>query len=342
MNCARLLLVLALAPAACSLGTSRPPFAPMPEARVGDLEAEVPAATERLAAALREAGIPLARVKPADGFLESAWFDAESGQPVGGRPLGEDVVRVRGWVTPSAHGSSEIRVETVYRPFADPSRPPRELERSVAYAHPVRAKVREAYRAIGARTVTDEPDAVSLAARRAAGRRPEPAPVTADSARRDTAPADTTAVPAVAVADTARADTARADTARAAAPAAGQQARPPAARPPVEQQQAGRPPVQQQPAQQPAAPPPAAPVRNETPVASVRGYAIQVAATRDSAAADLAARRLGAMGIEPNILLEAGLFKVRSGVYPSQTAAQTLLGRVRRSFPDAFIVRGES
>src|SRR5690606_25467404 len=154
----------------CSLSTSRPSFQPMPEARVGDLELEIPDATTRLATALEEAGVPLARVAPEDGYLESPWFDTATGRAVSGRPLGQDVVRVRGWVTPSAHGSSRMVVETVYRPLADPSRPPRELERSVPYVHPVRERVREAYRAAGARVSIEEPDAVTLAARRAAGR----------------------------------------------------------------------------------------------------------------------------------------------------------------------------
>ncbi len=367
---------VALLAGACSLSTSRPPFPPMPEARVGDLEVEVPVATERLAKALTDAGIPVARVSPQDGYLETPWFDTATGRPAGGRRLGLEVVRVRGWVTPSAHGSSELKVETVYRPIADPSRPARELERSVPYAHPVRVLVRNAYRTIGARVSMEEPDAITLSARREAARRtrvqrdtvlpdsvpadsapadslapraiavddaaPPAADTTAPAARavaRDTAAAERrtptpTPPPAQAARDTARAqraaarDTARAvvpvpvpaarDTVRAAipAPAVRDTARPP--------QPAPRESPRQVSAQRPA---PAA------------GYAVQVAATSDSAAAALAARRLGAMGIEANIVRDAGMLKVRSGVYPSREAAQTVLGRVRRSFPDAFIVR---
>ena len=40
-----------------------------------------------------------------------------------------------------------------------------------------------------------------------------------------------------------------------------------------------------------------------------------------------------------NIVRDGGLLKVRSGAYPNRQAAQTVLTRVRRSFPDAFIVR---
>ena len=331
----------------CSLSTSRPAFQPMPEARVGDLEVEVPVATERLAKALTDAGIPVARVSVQDGYLETPWFDTATGRAAGGRPLGLDVVRVRGWVTPSAHGSSEIKVETVYRPIADPSRPGRELERSVPYAHPVRVQVRNAYRAIGARTSTEEPDAITLSARREAARRTPVQRDTAlpDSVPADSAPPDSLAPPAIAVADStptpipppARAarDTARAqrpaarDTARAVAPV-------PAARDSVRA----------------AAPAPVPAVRDTTRApqpaprevitqrpAPAAGYAVQVAATSDSTAAAFAARRLGAMGIEANVIRDAGMLKVRSGTYPSRAAAQTVLGRVRRNFPDAFIVR---
>lgn len=347
----------------------------MPEARVGDLEVEVPVATERLAKALTDAGIPVARVSPQDGYLETPWFDTATGRAAGGRPLGLDVVRVRGWVTPSAHGSSEIKVETVYRPIADPSRPARELERSVPYAHPVRVQVRSAYRAIGARITMEEPDAITLSARREAARRAVPRDTSLpDSIPADSAPRDALAAPAVAITDSAPAavDTtvrppraARADT--AVTPRRTPTPTPPPVRPPrdtslsVTQAPAGRDttrPVVQVPAARDTArvavPAPAVPVRDTAPAAQpaprvvarevagqppAAGYAVQVAATSDSAAASLAARRLGAMGIEANIVRDAGMLKVRSGAYPSRQAAQTVLGRVRRSFPDAFIVR---
>ena len=329
---------------ACSLSTSRPSFQPMPEARVGDLDVEVAEATERIARALTDAGIPVGRVSPQDGYLESPWFDTATGRPAGGRPLGLDMVRVRGWVTPSAHGSSEIKVEAVYRPVADPSRPSRELERSVPYAHPVRVQVRTAFRAIGARVSLEEPDAITLSERRAAARRPARDTARADSLAADSVPADSLA-PAqpIAAVDSLRAaarDTARApvpapaqaraqaprDTARAPVPAPQAQAQPQAPR------DSARPPVR-------APAPAAAPVRAARDTAPAQGFSVQVAATSDSLAASLAARRLGAMGIEPNVIREGGLLKVRSGVYPTRDAAQTVLGRIRRSFPDAFVVR---
>jgi hypothetical protein len=340
----------------------------MPEARIGDLEVEVPVATERLAKALTDAGIPVARVSPQDGYLETPWFDTATGRAAGGRPLGMDVVRVRGWITPSAHGSSEIRVETVYRPIADPSRPARELERSVPYAHPVRVQVRSAYRAIGARITMEEPDAITLSARREARRRTTAPRDTAlpDSVPADSAPRDSLAAPAVATADSAL----RVARDTAAAPRRTPTPAPPPARPPRDTARSNAPrpapgdtsrtivqvPAARDTARTPVAAPVPAPRDTVLPpqpaareaarqviaqpsATPASGYAVQVAATSDSAAASLAARRLGAMGIEANIVRDAGMLKVRSGAYPSRDAAQTVLTRVRRSFPDAFIVR---
>jgi hypothetical protein len=335
--------------ATCSLSTSRPAFPPVPQARVGDLDVEVPDATQRIVKALTDAGIPVDRVSTQDGYFETRWFDPATGRPVGGRPLGMDVVRVRGWVTPSAHGSSEIRVEAVYRPFADPSRPARELERSVPYEHPVRAKVREAYQSIGARSAVDEPDAITLSARRAAARRPPriaPDSLLPDSAAADSLPADSVEADSIAPPAPMRRDTVAPpvrpvprDTTRAVvrAPVTRDTARAPVV-PPV--RDSARTPV---PAPRdtvrptPVVPQRPAPAQPEP--AETQGFSVQIAATSDSAAASLAARRLGAMGIEPNVVREGGLLKVRSGVYPTRQAAETVLGRIRRSFPDAFVVR---
>lgn len=348
--------------AACSLSTSRPAFQPVPQARVGDLDVEVPDATQRIVKALTDAGIPVDRVSTQDGYFETRWFDAATGRPVGGRPLGMDVVRVRGWVTPSAHGSSEIKVEAVYRPIADPSRPPRELERSVPYEHPVRAKVREAYQTIGVQSAVEEPDAITLSARRAAARRPPrvaPDSLLPDSAAADSAPVDSVQVdsivpPAIAAADSARLravtpapvrrDTVAPpvrpvprDTARAVvqAPVTRDTARAPVVPPARDSVRA---PVQAP--RDTVRPAPVVPQRPAQPApARTQGFSVQIAATSDSAAASLAARRLGAMGIEPNVVREGGLLKVRSGIYPTRQAAETVLGRIRRSFPDAFVVR---
>lgn len=55
--------------------------------------------------------------------------------------VGPGIVRVRAWADPARPGSSQLTVETLYRPLLDPSLPDRELEREVARDHPVAVKV---------------------------------------------------------------------------------------------------------------------------------------------------------------------------------------------------------
>jgi hypothetical protein len=136
----RVVLLLA-ALAACQLATTRPPFEPVPEARHADVSLSRMAATERLAEALRADSIPVARVEPRDGYLETPWFSAETGRSVSSVRTGDSIVRVRGWVEPARIRYAELRVETVFRQRWDPSLPERELERAVRQDHPVAVRV---------------------------------------------------------------------------------------------------------------------------------------------------------------------------------------------------------
>jgi hypothetical protein len=132
---------MAVVLAGCQLATTRPPFEPLPEARHADVPLSRMEATERLAEALRRDSIPVTRVEPRDGYLETPWFDAETLRPTGGGRTGEGVVRVRGWIEPARVRQSGIRVETVYRRMLDPSLPDRELEHAVRPDHPVAERV---------------------------------------------------------------------------------------------------------------------------------------------------------------------------------------------------------
>ena len=99
-------------------------------------------ATRRLAEALKADSIPTRKVRLRDGYIETPWFDARSGRPIGQRrAIGPGVVRIRAWADPARPGSSQLIVETLYRPEVDPSLPYRELEREVRRDHPVARKV---------------------------------------------------------------------------------------------------------------------------------------------------------------------------------------------------------
>jgi hypothetical protein len=127
---------------ACQPNTTRPSFAPLPEAAGTEVRLSVPEATRHLADALRADSITPRRVQLRDGYIETAWFEAGSGRVVRGRrAVGPGIVRVRAWADPARPGSSQLTVETLYRPLLDPSLPDRELEREVAQDHPVAVKV---------------------------------------------------------------------------------------------------------------------------------------------------------------------------------------------------------
>lgn len=132
---------------ACQPNTTRPPFPPLPEAAGTEIRLPVREATRHLAEALRADSLPVRRVELRDGYVETPWFNAATRRPIRGRrPVGPNVVRIRAWADPARPGSSQLTVETLYRPLADPSLPERELEREVPRSHPVAVKVEAALR----------------------------------------------------------------------------------------------------------------------------------------------------------------------------------------------------
>ncbi len=126
---------------ACNPYTTRPHFAPYPTTTEVVLELPVPSATRTVAAALEADTIPVDRVEPRDGWLRTGWFHPADGTPVAGEPLGEDAVLVRAWVDPRRPDESRVRIEGVWRPWADPSLDARALERPLPATHPVSVRI---------------------------------------------------------------------------------------------------------------------------------------------------------------------------------------------------------
>ena len=126
--------------AACQPNTGRPVFSPLPEAAGTEVRLTPAEATRQLAAALRADSVPVTKVLIRDAYLETGWFDSKTGRSRRSS-LGPGVVRVRAWADPARPGSSQLAVETAYRALADPSLPPRELDRQVPAKHPVAVKV---------------------------------------------------------------------------------------------------------------------------------------------------------------------------------------------------------
>lgn len=174
----RWLLVLALA-TACQTATTRPGYGPMPGSPTAEVRLMQGQATTVLAEALRADSIPVKRVEELDGLIESDWFVVPGYQVSRDRPLGPGIVLVRAWVDVGKAGHSVYIIETVYRVFADPSRPARELEEPVAATHPARVKIGKVLEGL----VKQYGE-------------PPPAPTLRDTARVDTtAKRDTTLVP---------------------------------------------------------------------------------------------------------------------------------------------------
>jgi hypothetical protein len=131
------LLVLA----ACNPATTRPDFLPSPQALTSTVDATRQQLVPEIATWLGAAGLAVKARSVLDGYLETGWQRAPSpappaaatGTPVPSPPL---PVKVRVWVDPYIPGASAVVVEVVYRPFVDPSRPPRELEVFVPPWHP--------------------------------------------------------------------------------------------------------------------------------------------------------------------------------------------------------------
>lgn len=142
MRLALLVIGVGLGAAACQPSTSRPPFTPLPEAAGSEIRLPVREATRRLAEALRADSIPTRKIELRDGYIETPWFEAATGKPSRlRRARGPGVVRIRAWADPARPGSTQLIVETLYRPLVDPSLPERELEREVGKDHPVARKV---------------------------------------------------------------------------------------------------------------------------------------------------------------------------------------------------------
>jgi hypothetical protein len=154
----RRVLVLLVGAAACQPATTRPAFLPRPEALGAELRLSVSDATRRLAESLRTDSIPVRTVRLRDGYIETPWFASRTGRPVKGQqPLGRGTVRVRAWADPARPGSTQLTVETLYRPVADPSLPERELERQVPADHPAAKKVQAAVERLVQRYGTPPP-----------------------------------------------------------------------------------------------------------------------------------------------------------------------------------------
>lgn len=100
---------------ACTPVTTRPDFAPYPEALRAVINAPPDRVTTDAQAWLAAESIAVRHVSARDAFLETAELAGS--------------VKLRLWADPDVPGKSRVTIEAVYRPREDPSREPRDLER---------------------------------------------------------------------------------------------------------------------------------------------------------------------------------------------------------------------
>jgi hypothetical protein len=100
---------------ACTPVTTRPDFAPYPEALRAVIDAPPARVTTEARGWLAAESIAVRHVNARDAFLETAELAG--------------TVKLRVWADPDVPGKSRVTIEAVYRPREDPSREPRDLER---------------------------------------------------------------------------------------------------------------------------------------------------------------------------------------------------------------------
>ena len=121
-----LLLVLA-----CDPASTRPSFLPLPQADTLVVRGNPGAVAGEAASWLTARGIVVERWSDKDAYVETAWYDTTAKRATRGEGdlnrLGSSV-KIRCWADPGAPGQTRLTVELVYRPFYDPSQPPRDRE----------------------------------------------------------------------------------------------------------------------------------------------------------------------------------------------------------------------
>jgi hypothetical protein len=125
----------------CQPYTTRPAFEPLPTAAEAFVDQDVARTTSLLSEGLAAESIPVSRVEPKDGYLETGWFNPFTGLGSTARPLGDSVVRVRAWVNAYGEERASIHAETAMRTVANPALPPRELDQQVPPDNPAAVRV---------------------------------------------------------------------------------------------------------------------------------------------------------------------------------------------------------
>jgi hypothetical protein len=122
---------------ACTPATTRPSFAPVPEALFAVINAPPSTVTQEAQAILAADTIAVHFVNVRDAFLETEEFAGTH--------------RLRLWADPDAPGKARVTIEAVYRPLEDPSRTRRDLERAAPAGSPGQLRAEQLLAALKAK-----------------------------------------------------------------------------------------------------------------------------------------------------------------------------------------------
>ena len=124
-------LSLAVLVVSCDPASSRPEFLPLPQADTLLLKGAPGQVAGEAASWLTARGIVVERWSEKDSYVETAWYDTTTKRATrreGDLGALQSSVKIRCWADRGAPGQTRITVELVYRPFYDPSQPPRDRE----------------------------------------------------------------------------------------------------------------------------------------------------------------------------------------------------------------------
>lgn len=123
------LLLAALGGAACTAVGARPFFRPLPDALLDTLNAEPADVITSLTDLVVGEGLTVKVASPAEGYLETEWFDVVERRSTAGTGLDpRREVRLRFFADLVDEGKTQVAAEAVLRKFVDPSLASRENE----------------------------------------------------------------------------------------------------------------------------------------------------------------------------------------------------------------------
>ena len=120
---------------ACGSVGARPYFTPLPDAVVDTVPAEAPVVISQLQTLAVGEGLAIRASSPAEGYLETEWYDVDRRGPVGGSLDPRRIVRLRFFADMTGANSTVLSSEAVTLRAIDPSIPERQNEVMVPPGH---------------------------------------------------------------------------------------------------------------------------------------------------------------------------------------------------------------